>query len=280
MKRVVWLAVVAAVLGAATACAGSKPFWMRSARDQTPPAAAYEHRTYCTGWVSRSQEPDQPDVRLLVWVLDGAGDLRGCSNALTSAIGADGPVEMVVFPWSHGYRRLYRDQTDMAHARLQGARLARAILDRKAQEPGRRVVVVAHSAGCAVALAATDLLPIDAVDRVLLLAPSVSTGYDIRPTLWSAKEGVDVFCSRKDWVALGFVVRVIGTTDNFWSGAAAGRWGFQPKGPYALRDVEVARLRQHFWSPEIAWTGHTGGHHGVNTQGFIQTYLIPLMTGK
>ena len=89
-------------------------------------------------------------------------------------------------------------------------------------EPGRRVVVVAHSAGCAVALAACDLLPMDAVDRVLLLAPSVSTGYDIRPTLWSAKEGVDVFCSKKDWVALGFVVRVVGTTDNFWSGSAAG----------------------------------------------------------
>ena len=216
-----------------------------------------------------------------MWVLDGAGDLKGCSNALCSVNAAVGdPVEMLVFPWSHGYRRLYLDQTDTSHARTQGAKLAREIMERKALEPTRRVVIAAHSAGCAVALAACDQLPIDAVDRVLLMSPSVSTGYDIRPTLWSAKEGVDVFCSKKDWVALGFVVRVVGTTDNFWSGSAAGRLGFKPKKSTSLADIEAARLRQHFWSPELAWTGHTGGHHGVHAPTFVQTYLMPLMMGK
>ena len=154
------------------------------------------------------------------------------------------------------------------------------ILERKAAEPGRRVVLIAHSAGCAVALAACDELPIDAVDRVILLAPSVSTGYDIRPTLWSAKEGVDVFCSKKDWVALGFVVKVVGTTDNFWSGSAAGRLGFKPKKTNGLAELETSRLRQHFWSPDVAWTGNTGGHHGVHAPLFVQTYLMPLMKGK
>jgi hypothetical protein len=172
------------------------------------------------------------------------------------------------------------DQIGSTHAKNQGVRLAREILERKMAEPGRRVVVVAHSAGCAVALAACDLLPIDAVDRILLLAPSVSTGYDIRPTLWSAKEGVDVFCSKKDWVALGFVVRVVGTTDNFWSGAAAGRFGFKPKKANPLAEMEQARLRQHFWSEDVAWTGHTGGHHGMHEPAFVQTFLMPLMVGK
>ncbi len=167
----------------------------------------------------------------------------------------------------------------MDHARLQGQRLAESILERKAREPGRRVVVVAHSAGCAVALAAGDALPIGAVNRFVLLAPSVSTGYDIRPTLWSASEGVDVFCSKKDWVALGFVTRFIGTTDRFWS-AAAGRWGFKPKGDHALAEAEEARLRQHFWTENMAWTGHTGGHHGMHSPDFVLTYLMPLMTGE
>jgi hypothetical protein len=189
-------------------------------------------------------------------------------------------LELFAFPWSHGYRRLLLDQVGTTHARAQGRRLAQLILDRKAQEPGRRVVVIAHSAGCAVALAACDILPMDAIDRVILLAPSVSTGYDIRPTLWSAKEGVDVFCSKKDWIALGFVVRVVGTTDNFWSGSAAGRFGFKPKGTTALADLEQARLRQHFWSPEVAWTGNTGGHHGVHAPTFVQMYLMPLMLGN
>jgi pimeloyl-ACP methyl ester carboxylesterase len=216
-----------------------------------------------------------------VWIVDGAGDLRGCSNALNAANALMGdPVETNVFVWSHGYRRLLLDQIGSTHAKTQGARLAREILERKLVEPGRRVVVVAHSAGCAVALAACDQLPIDAVDRVLLLAPSVSTGYDIRPTLWSAREGVDVFCSKKDWVALGFVVRVVGTTDNFWSGSAAGRYGFKPRKTNPLAEVEQLRLRQHFWSEDVAWTGHTGGHHGMHEPAFVKTFLMPLLVGN
>jgi hypothetical protein len=283
MKRTIWLAMLVMVVGATAAGAGSGRYRLRPAtRTQAAPAApAHEHRTYCVGWVARSQKPELPDPRPLVWVLDGAGDLKGCSNALGAANTAAGsPVEMTVFQWSHGYRRLLKDQIDMDHARAQGERLAQAVAERKAREPGRRVVLVGHSAGCAVVLAACELLPMDSLDRVLLLAPSVSTSYDIRPTLWTAREGVDVFCSRRDWVALGFVVRVIGTTDNFWSGSAAGRWGFKPKGPNALADAEQARLRQHFWSQDVTWTGHTGGHHGMHAPGFIHAYLMPLMEGK
>ena len=270
-----WLSLIAVGL-LASAGAGAWP-WIPS-RVQTPPNNATEQKTYR---IYRASGEDRTETRPLVWVLDGAGDLKGCSNALTQAntiVGA--PVELSVFPWSHGHRRLLLDQIDMSHARIQGAKLAQAIQERKAQEPGRRVIVIGHSAGCAVVLAACDFLPMDAVERVVLLAPSVSTGYDIRPTLWSAKEGVDVFCSTKDWVALGFVIRVVGTTDNFWSGSAAGRWGFRPKVTTGYADIEASRLRQHFWSQDVAWTGHTGGHHGMHAPAFVQNYLLPLMIGS
>lgn len=225
--------------------------------------------------------PGGPDDRPLVWVVDGAGDLRGCSNALSYAnLQAGSPVEMVVFVWSHGHGRLLMDQLDMGHARAQGARLAEKIRERRAREPGRRVVVVAHSAGSAVALAATQSMPPDAIDRLILLAPSVSTGYDVRPALTAASEGLDVFCSKKDWVALGFVVRVIGTTDRFWSGSAAGRYGFLPKGSAVPAEPNAAKLRQHFWTADVAWTGHTGGHHGMHAPVFVQTYLFPLIDGR
>ena len=279
MKRGVWLIVIGVVAGLAATATSAGPFRARpTARSQSPSAApvVVEHRTYCADWAVAKAE-----VKPLVWVLDGAGDLKGCSNALTWAnMLCENPVEFAVFPWSHGHRRLLMDQTDTAHAREQGARLAAAILERKAKEPKRRIVVVGHSAGCAVALAAGDVLPMDVIDRVILLAPSVSTGYDLRPTLWSAREGVDVYCSKKDWVALGFVVRVVGTTDNLKSGSAAGRFGFKPKSSTPLAQAEAARLRQHFWTQEVAWTGHTGGHHGVYAPDFVRTYLMPLMTGS
>lgn len=282
MKRILWLAIIALAIGTTGAGAGYNPFRPRpAARASAPHHHQYEHRTYCVGWADLATRSLSTPSRPLVWIIDGAGDLRGCSNAFSASNALVGePVEMNVFVWSHGYRKLLLDQVGSTHAKNQGIRLAREILDRKMAEPGRRVVVVAHSAGCAVALAACDLLPIDAVDRVLLLAPSVSTSYDIRPTLWSAKEGVDVFCSKKDWVALGFVVRVVGTTDNFWSGSAAGRFGFKPKKSNALVDAEQARLRQHFWSEEVAWTGHTGGHHGMHEPAFVKLYLMPLLVGK
>ena len=208
----------------------------------------------------------------LVWVVDGAGDLRGCSKALASANTLAGNlVELSVFAWSHGYGRLLLDQIDLPHARTQGTKLACKILERQKLEPGRRIVLVAHSAGCAVALAAGDALPPDSIDRIILLAPSVSTGYDIRPTLRAAREGVDVFCSKKDWVALGFVTRVVGTTDKFLA-AAAGRHGFRMNGA----ESEGTRLRQHFWTAELARTGHTGGHHGVHAPAFIHAHLFPM----
>src|SRR5262249_38266014 len=76
--------------------------------------------TYSAGWypetVARASA-EEPDPRPLVWVLDGAGDLRGCSNALTQAnLLAGSSIELAVFPWSHGYRQLLRDQIDMEHA--------------------------------------------------------------------------------------------------------------------------------------------------------------------
>jgi predicted esterase len=280
MKRIVWLTMIVATIGATALMAG--PFKTRAVtRGQSPQAQPAEHRTYCAGWADARLDTPLTDARPVVWVLDGAGDLKGCSNSLAQVNTQMGePVELVPFSWSHGHRRLYLDQTDTAHAREQGSRVAAAILERKAREPGRRIVVVGHSAGCAVALAAGDVLPIEAIDRLMLLSPSVSTTYDIRPALVSAKEGMDVYISKKDWVALGFVVRVVGTTDNNASGVAAGRYGFQPTGANALTASEAARLHQHFWSPDVAWTGNTGGHHGVHAPEYVKSFLMPLMMGR
>jgi pimeloyl-ACP methyl ester carboxylesterase len=212
----------------------------------------------------------EPDTRPLVWIVDGAGDLKGCSNAFTHAnMLLGGPLDLTVFPWSHGYRRLLMDQVDAKHARMQGQRLAERILQRSKEEPGRKVVLVAHSAGAAVALAAGDSLPPRSIDRMILMAPSVSTGYDLRSSLSACKDGIDVFCSKKDWVALGFVTRVVGTVDKRWA-PAAGRHGFRTWS-------HESSLRQHFWTAEQAWTGHTGGHHGMHAPAFLHTYVFPLI---
>jgi hypothetical protein len=272
MRRIFRTALLAAAALSAANLAG------RPNRPAPPPvpgaswmavgSPALVHRTQCP------EPQNAADPRPLVWVVDGAGDLRGCSNAVTQAnLLAGTPVEVVTFNWSHGHRRLLMDQIDAGHAREQGKRLAALVRERQLREPGRRVVIVSHSAGCAVALAAGDVLPPDSVDRIVLLAPSVSVGYDLRPTIRAAREGVDVFCSKKDWVALGFVTRIVGTTDRFGA-AAAGRNGFRAD---TVDGQDVPLLRQHFWTPDVAWSGHTGGHHGMYSPTFLHHYLFPLV---
>src|SRR5947207_2649584 len=74
--------------------------------------------------------------------------------------------------------------------------------------------------------AAAEFLPPDSVERVVLLAPSVSAEYDLGPALACAREGIDVFHSGRDRAYLGLGVRLLGTADRHWSDAA-GRVGFR-----------------------------------------------------
>jgi len=216
--------------------------------------------------------PPAAAARPLVWVADGAGGLGGCSGSLTkaSALCANA-VEVRQFYWSHGAYRVVRDQTDRGHSVAQGAKLAEDILARQKLEPGRRVVLVAHSAGSMVALAAAEKLPAGTLDRILLLAPSVSSGYDLAPALAATREGIDVFCSHKDRATLGVGVRLVGTADR-GSGRAAGRFGFC--------GAECARVRHHWWTPDLRATGHTGGHTGAYAPAFAVAHLFPLIGAK
>lgn len=217
--------------------------------------------------------PTQPaDARPLVWVADGAGGLGGCSGSLTKANAlCANAVEVRQFYWSHGSYRVIRDQTDRDHSVAQGAKLAEEILARQKLEPGRRVVLVAHSAGSMVALAAAEKLPAGTLDRILLLAPSVSSGYDLAPALAATREGIDVFCSHKDRATLGVGVRIVGTADR-GSGRAAGRFGFCA--------TDCAHVRHHWWTPDQRATGHTGGHTGAYAPAFAVAHLFPLIGAK
>lgn len=216
------------------------------------------------------------DLRPLVYVVDGAGDLKGCSTALTKAMFAEGnPVELSPVVWSHGYRKLLLDQVDVVHARRQGIKLAETIRDVRAREADRRIVLVAHSAGAAVALAAAEQLSAGTLDRLVMLAPSVSRGYDLRPALAACREGIDVFCSSRDRWALGVAMRLVGTTDDHRSRKAAGRVGFD----VPCADELAGHVRQHFWTPENKADGHDGGHFGAYSPAYVRRHILPQLTG-
>lgn len=228
---------------------------------------------------ARAPQPELPPARAVVFVLDGVGNFGATSEAIQRAAEECAlPVYVESFEWSHGYGRVLADHFDRGHARDEARRLATQVLcyqQPRPEGPPLPVSILAHSGGCAVALAAAELLPPNSVERIILLSPSVSAEYDLRPALLAARQGIDVFHSRRD-AFLGVATAVLGTADRRWT-AAAGRVGFDAPDAAAPGASLYLKLRQYPWHDCVAWTGNNGGHAGTVRSRFVRAYVMPLL---
>jgi pimeloyl-ACP methyl ester carboxylesterase len=216
----------------------------------------------------------------VVYVANGSGDYRTTSAALCQAVRDEGaPLRIETFVWSHGSGRLIIDHLDHGKHMEEGRRLAGLVAASRQTCPERAVYLVGHSAGCAVLLAAAEAAPPGSVERIVLLSPSVSKDYDLRPALRCACQGIDVFISRRDIGALGIGTGLIGTSDRRWS-AASGRVGFRTIVTCPEDEALYAKLRIHAWDPVVEWTGNHGGHFGATQQAFARAYLLPLLVRR
>ncbi|MFN4260685.1 MAG: alpha/beta fold hydrolase [Gemmataceae bacterium] len=217
-------------------------------------------------------------VRGVVFTCDGSGSFCGTSESLKEAVLEEGvPLRVETVPWGHGPGRILADQIDLAHAEREGCLLAGQVAALRQSCPHLEIYLIGHSAGCQVALIAAAHLPPNSVHRIVLLAPSVSKDYDLRPALIAARHGIDVFYSERDVLQLGLGVGLIGTADRRWT-AAAGRVGFEPQVATAADAVLYQKLRQHPWHPCVAWTGNHGRHYGVYAIPFLRAYVLPLLS--
>jgi pimeloyl-ACP methyl ester carboxylesterase len=141
--------------------------------------------------------------------------------------------------------------------------------------PDRRIYLVGHSAGCHVILAAAAYLPANSVDHIVLLAPSVSACYDLRPALRCARGGIDSYFSREDNVLIT-ATGWYGTADGH-TGAIAGLVGFACPHPASSDAGLYAKLRQFGWDRSVARTGYLGGHYGATRSAFLASYVLPRM---
>ncbi|MCS7045689.1 MAG: alpha/beta hydrolase [Gemmataceae bacterium] len=257
-------------------------------RSSPPLPAAPQEATTATGSVvlkpasrSPAAAPQQAEPlaapsktvgRGVVFVLDGSGRIRLMTDDLQAAVAHAGlSLEVREFDWSHGVGRVFADLRNRWHHDAQGAQLAATLVAERKDDPQARLYVVAHSAGAAVVLAAVDRLPPKTLQRIILLAPAVSAGVDLRPALKATRQGVDVFYSSFDLIARG--LSLTGTTDGS-TAASAGATGFS-----SPTDDSSAALRQYPYTSEMAATGHRGGHYGWTKYGFLRDYVVPLLDG-
>jgi pimeloyl-ACP methyl ester carboxylesterase len=214
----------------------------------------------------------------VLFCADGAGNTAGCSAAFRQAVADERlPLCVETVAWSYGPYRFLADEMNYRHAREAGCRLAAQVAAYRQACPDGTVYLAGHSAGSAVVLAAAENLPPGSVEDIVLLAPAVSAGYDLRPALHTSRRGIDVFCSERDWAVLGLGVGIVGTTDRRWS-APAGRVGFKPVAALAQDAALYCRLREHRWDPSVTWTGNYGGHFDTYEQPcYLRAYVLPVL---
>lgn len=225
---------------------------------------------------SRAPIPVAPPCGI-VYSADGAGRFSSFTSALTEAIQeSNAPLRVEPVNWSHGYGRILSDHFDYGNVQEEGCRLAARILLQRQTFPDTKVHLIAHSAGAAVILSATEHLPPNCVEHIVLIAPAVSADYDLRPALRTARCGIDAFHSELDLGFLGVATGLFGNTDRTWS-ASAGRVGFRPL-ICDQSDVDLhARLRQHPWNRCLLWTGNRGGHFGGYRTCYLQHFVLPVL---
>ena len=215
-----------------------------------------------------------------VFVANGSGDFRTvCTNLRQVVAELSVPLQIETCTWSHGYLRYCIDHLDHANHLHHGRLLASQVAAYRQAYANRRIYLIGHSAGCAVVLAAAELLAPNGVERIILLSPSVCTSYDLRPALHTARSGIDVFYSNQDRVILGLGMTIVGTSEGSCR-TAAGQVGFTPVLACPADAALYSKLREHPWDPMVEWTGHNGGHYGSNQAGFLQAYVLPLLMGN
>ena len=191
-----------------------------------------------------------PGVEGRAWQLGGMiAGLRdaGLDHAVDVAEWADYPFSSL-----ENLRNLPRN-------RARAAALAERITLHRTTFPNSPVTLIGYSGGGGLALMTAERLAPDVyVDRMILMAPAISTGFDVAPALSRCRAGIVHFYSPGDWFMVGLCTRLFGTLDRVRSDSA-GRVGFR-NGDGGL--CEHSGLTQIAYDPAWMRLDHDGGHFG------------------
>jgi pimeloyl-ACP methyl ester carboxylesterase len=204
---------------------------------------------------------------------NGAGGDTSMSANLGEIIAARGiPLAVHTIYWSR-FEAPVKDHLDEDGMEAGGRRMANYARNYRAAFPAERIFLLGHSDGTSIVLRAADRLPPAAVDRIVLLAASVSWKYDLRQALRSSCGGVDAMISPLDRL-LYTAATEVGTADRKWI-SAAGEVGFGLLPPNHPDCYLYQNLRQYRWNPLYPWIGHRGGHVDYTYLAFLEAHVLP-----
>jgi len=178
-----------------------------------------------------------------------------------------------VFGWGYSWPLFWFTISSSTLHDFTERQLADQIAQWRMDHPHSHIVLIAHSAGAGVAVGALSRLsgPIE-VGPVILLAPSLSPDFDLRPALKHA-DIIHVFYSPNDDFWQGWGPIIFGTYDGAHRDAA-GRTGFSLAN---LSPSEKARVIQHPYQSEWNDLENHGGHFDWMAEPFVGAVLKPLI---
>jgi pimeloyl-ACP methyl ester carboxylesterase len=212
----------------------------------------------------------------LVIVLPGIDGLAPYNVNACKALCEDRfDMAVELYDWTLPFGLLL-NQCAVLRNRLAANELASRIVRYRKEYPNRPVFLIGHSGGTAIAVWAAEALPDgERIDRIVLLASSLSPGYDLSKAMGHTRLGIVSFYSDRDGALLGAGTVLLGTMDGQHT-EAAGKVGFRP-----LRHGEESYggLTQIAWEPGMAAAGHDGGHFGYTARGFMKSRVRPWVIG-
>ncbi len=234
------------------------------------------------------------------WMSYLGTDERGSDLGRTYFVGGAGPVGQVVgtidvprglrdghykgsievFAWQSVVGGTLRDQMDRSRNESQARRLAQRIVDYLDQYPGRRVNIVALSAGTGITTWALEALPPGyRVGTVVFLGSSLSRQYDLSAALQRLDGRLYCFYSSRDPV-LRYGVPIAGSVDReFGIADAAGLYGFllPPNAGTLTRELYREHLRNRPYLSRYVRYGYRGLHTDSTSPRFIARVITPLL---
>ena len=217
--------------------------------------------------------------RGLVIVLPGIDGRAGHNERACKAIGSSiTGMSVELFDWTLPMCPL-TNQRDEGRNRRMARGLANRLVAYRVSHPGGAVFLVGHSGGTAVAVWAAEALPDgQQIDGILLLASSLSPGYDLSKALARTRGGIVSFRSERDSALLGAGTTLFGTMDGKHT-EAAGKVGFSvPESGQAAEAYKA--FSEVRWNSAMAKAGHNGSHFGCLATRFVSSYVAPLVATR
>jgi pimeloyl-ACP methyl ester carboxylesterase len=151
------------------------------------------------------------------------------------------------------------------------ARIACAVQSIRKDSPNVPIFFVGHSGGAHVALRAAEMLPEKSIDRIIVVAPAVSSTYDLTRALKTSRGGIDNFYSGDDSL-LDHMAEHVGTADGMKC-KPAGLIGFRLASS-DKRDFEAYRnVRQYPWTLDFSGGG---GHYTWTRYHNLKKTVVPM----